>query len=497
MYRWIPIEADTDFEKIAEGIPADYAPTRVIKRLKEGISLAVRAVLVEQEYVDKDYRSTYYHYYAKKGREYRTDCVRLHFFDALVKFDAEALLLSTPDEKLDDHYFGYMVLRPTLHRTIGRTVLSPDIRRGARGFVITARHKVHLLGYTLHFSGFPSMDQHEDISVCSHAACWAILRHYSERFAQHREILLHGVTMLASRGDPGGLSPSDGLIEPEAERIFRAAGTYPVTERKDPDDPEPFYRHLLAYLESGFPLYLTSEEYEHALVCVGHKWRDTATVSQGEVGHAWDRVESVLVVDDHHLPYLAVPAREDDIGDATYTLENIDALVVALPEKIFFRVDQVERTAIAFFRKILGREMALPADEDLVVRYFVTTAPGLREYAQKNRSAFGNVLVNSIMRQRMAQFVWIVEFASVAQWNLGIITARAVMDATASAADQQPFWFAHDAATAIFFDRSTEQTAPVVVALPAQAGGTTLPRMERNLRPVKPSEPDTNREVKP
>jgi len=491
MYRWIPIETDSDFEKIADGMAADYEPKRVIKRLKEGISLAVRAVLVEEEYVDKDYRSTYYHYYAKKGREYRPDCVRLHFFDALVTFDQEALSLVTPDEKLDDHYFGYMVLRPTLHRTIGRTVLSPDIRRGARGLVITARHKVHLLGYTLHFSGFPSMDQHEDISVCSHAACWAILRHYSERFAQHREILLHGVTMLASRGDPGGLAPSDGLIEPEAERILRAAGTYPVIERKDPDDPEPFYRHLLAYLESGFPLYLSSDAYEHALVGVGHKWKDVPTASKDDVGHAWDRVESVLVVDDHHLPYLAVPAREDDIGSATYTVEDIDWLVVALPEKIFFRIDAVELTARTFFRKILGSEMALPADKDLVIRYFVTTAPGLREYAQKNRSAFGNVLVNAIMRQRMAQFVWVVEFASVAQWELGVITARAVMDATASMADRQPFWFAHDAVTAIFFDRSTEQSPPVVVPLPQQPGGVTLARMERNLRPVKPSEPDS------
>lgn len=486
MYRWISIGADADFEKLAEGIATDYGLHRVIKRLKEGISLAVRAILVEEEYVDKDYRSTYYHYYAKKGRGYRADCLRLHFFDSLVKFDAEELTLSTPDNKLDDHYFGYMVVRPTLHRTIGRTVLSPDIRRGAQGSVITAQHKVHLLGYTLRFSGFPSMDQHEDISVCSHAACWAILRHYSERFPQHSEILLHGVTMLASRGDPGGLAPSDGLIEPEAERILRAAGTYPVIETKDPDNPEPFYRHLLSYLESGFPLYLSSNIYEHALVGVGYKWKDVPTPSKGEVGYAWDRVENVLVVDDHHLPYLAVPAREGDIGSSSYTVEDIDCLVVALPEKIFFRIDAVEATAKTFFQKILRSEMALPADKDLVLRYFVTTSAGLREYAQKNRSAFGTVLVNAIMRQRMAQFVWIVEIASVAQWELGVIAARAVMDATASVADQQPFWFAHDAFTAIFFDRSSEPDAPVVVPLPQQAGGATLARMERNLRPVTP-----------
>jgi hypothetical protein len=75
-----------------------------------------------------------------------------------------------------------MVLRPTGIATIGRSVLSPDIRKGASGFIITALHKVQLLGYELEVQGFPSMDQHIDISVCAHAACWSILRHYSVHY---------------------------------------------------------------------------------------------------------------------------------------------------------------------------------------------------------------------------------------------------------------------------------------------------------------------------
>src|SRR5262249_44527507 len=118
---------------------------------------------------------------------YRSDCVRLHFFDETVSFDEWSLKLTAADNRLSDHYFGFMVLRPTGIATIGRSVLTPDVRKGASRFIITSEHKVHVLGHTLKIHGFPSMEQHIDIAVCAHATCWSILRHYSERYAIYRE----------------------------------------------------------------------------------------------------------------------------------------------------------------------------------------------------------------------------------------------------------------------------------------------------------------------
>ncbi len=233
MYRWIPINNIADYDELSKVLEYEYAPKYVVDRLKDSISSGVRAVLVETDYLDKDYRSTYYNYYSKKGRVYRTDCVRLHFFDELVSFDDGSFEINSPDGKPQDHYFGYVVVRPTLLATIGRSLLSPDIRKGARGHTIQSKHKVHLLGRDLEVWGFPSMDQHIDISVCAHVACWSILRHYSERFATHREFLLHDVTMLAHPFDPGGLVPATGLGIDEAERVFHAAGTFPLVVAKD------------------------------------------------------------------------------------------------------------------------------------------------------------------------------------------------------------------------------------------------------------------------
>jgi len=97
MYKWIELNSSADLAALGTEISAEYNPQSIIKKLRAGISSAVKAILIERNYVDKDYRSTYYNFYAKKGQFYRADCVRLHFFDATVTFDERALKLACPD----------------------------------------------------------------------------------------------------------------------------------------------------------------------------------------------------------------------------------------------------------------------------------------------------------------------------------------------------------------------------------------------------------------
>src|SRR3982074_92997 len=97
MYTWITLESTSDLTLLNKHITPEYGPSRIIKTLADGLSNAVAAVLIERNYIDKDYRSTYYNFYAKKGQVYRSDCVRLHFFDSTVRFDPGRLGLTGPD----------------------------------------------------------------------------------------------------------------------------------------------------------------------------------------------------------------------------------------------------------------------------------------------------------------------------------------------------------------------------------------------------------------
>jgi hypothetical protein len=481
-YTWATINSPNDYDQLSSLLDAVFAPSHVAKSLRDAISPGVKGILVEAGYVDKDYRSTFYNFYAKKGRVYRSDCVRLHFFDESVGFDQDKAALVCADERPEDHYFGYVVLRPTLVSTIGRSILSPNIRKDAQGMVIQAKHKVHLLGYKLNVWGFPSMAQHTDIAVCAHVSCWAILRHYSERFPQHRELLIHEITKLAQQFDPGGLTPSLGLNVLQAERIFQAAGSFPVivTRQTGSGADDRFIGQLLAYLESGFPLFIAMSKKAHAIVAIGHSWSDAPATAP--LGHSLSsgQLGALVTIDDNHLPYTSV----NTAAGGTYSVNDIDAFIVPLPDKIYYPASAVDRQSLALHAR-LGPQMPLPNADNLVRRFYVTTLSALRQYARENASQLGDVLVGAIMRLRASQFIWIVEYASTDQWNNGHVAARAVLDATASPHDPIPMWFVHDEKMAMFFDRDSSPATGTVIDL-GRPAGTPLGRMEQNLRPIVP-----------
>jgi hypothetical protein len=492
-YEWLSIDQVDDYNKLVSIIDVEFAPDEVVAELKVFIRPAVRGVLVEKGYIDKDYRSTFYAHYAKKGRGYRDDCVRLHFFAADVQFDEPTLdLRSSQGAVAEGQYFGFIVLRPTIIATIGRSILSPNIRLDARGTAIQARHKVHLLGHTLTVWGFPSMSQHIDISVCAHVSCWSILRHYSERFPLHRELLLHEITMMASQFDPGGVTPGLGLELNEAERIFQAAGTFPLIVGKTPGDEDRFYAQMLAYLESGFPLFVALDigSDGHAIVAAGYEWEKPTKSPPYSISHVWEQVESILAVDDNLLPYGSVPidpvTSPAPVAPApAYVVMDFYAFIVALPEKIFYPAIAVETYTADVLYPLLASELAgLPASNVMLRRYFITTVSRLREDARERSSQYGDELLNIMMRLNTAQFVWVVEYASDAQWAQGHIAARAILDATASPRDPVPVWLAYDHETALLFDRSKPEVDFTAVSL-NRAPNTPLGRMELNLRPVQ------------
>lgn len=481
MYTWIALNSSSDLEQLKTEITSEYDPGNIISKLRAGLSSAVKAILIERNYIDKDYRSTYYNFYAKKGQFYRPDCVRLHLFDETVKFNANALKLQWEGMRLEDHYFGYIVLRPTGIATIGRSIVSPDVRSGASGPIITGHHKVHLLGYRRTIEGFPSMDQHIDISVCAHAACWSILRHYSECYSIYREFLTHDITLMAQEFNPGGLVPSRGLNVSHAERIFQEAGTFPVLIARGNIDDLSFYRQLHAYVESGFPLFAAMSMHNHAIAVVGYEWRKPLASTSSGMRYAWDEVKSIVVVDDNSLPYLSISVK----GGAPYSAQDIDAFIVALPEKVFYPADAVDHLAPTLFK--LGPLIGLPPKDESIIRYFITTGSALRRFMRERESEFDPKLLEVVMKLPFAQFVWVVEVATVAEWDSGQIAARAVLDATGSLRETMPFWLFHSRTTALVFDRSTVGNNPAGMGALNLSGmeHTALTRWDMNLRPTQ------------
>ena len=497
-YDWIDLAEPTGYGRLKDLLDPVFDPQAIAKRLEDEVTDAVKFVLVEHGYVDKDYRSTLYSFYAKKGRTYRRDCVRLHFFDGRIGFDEALTDFLCRDVTPGDCYYGYIVLRPTMIATLGRSVLAPGIRVGAGGRAIQSEHNVNLLGYVLPVWGFPSMEQPADIAVCAHVSCWAILRYYSELFPQYREYLIQEMARLASPFEPGGLVPSLGLTVWEAERVFQAAGCFPlVVAKKQPEeegegDSEEaeeedvaFYEEMLAYLESGFPLFVEMRSRLHAVVLVGCDWRERSVAPTRDPSHAWEQVNTLLMVDDNRLPYRSVPASATSTltsDERDYSGEHFDKFIVALPEKIHFSASAVGALSDSL-AVVLVEGFQVARANVRIRRYFMTTISELREEVREHASQMGGVLTGLFMRLNSAQYVWVVEFCALDQWDRGAVAARAIVDATASRQDPVATLLLHDEQLAISFDRSSgrDRGEPVELRRPRRM---PLPRMELNLSQV-------------
>ena len=314
-----------------------------------------------------------------------------------------------------------------------------------------------------------------------------LLRHYSEGHSQYREYLIYEIAKLATGFEPGGISPSRGLDVWEAERVFNAAGCFPVIVARNESGDEEFFGQLLAYLESGFPLFigLDLEDEGHAIVATGHSWRKDALLPPAKPSHAWAQVETLLTVDDNLLPYVTVPvdAALSDGAEPDYTTDDFNAFIVALPEKVGYPAEAMAKHTGVVQSTLVGA-MGCETESVQLHRYFMTTISGLRRYARNNESQLGSTLVELLMRLDTAQFVWVLEFSSVEQWAGGRVAARGIVDASASHKDPFPIWLLHNEEVAFVFDRSAAKPVVQEVGL-NRPPGVPLRRMEVNLRPVR------------
>ena len=191
------------------------------------------------------------------------------------------------------------------------------------------------------------------------------------------------------------------------------------------------------------------------------------------------------MVDDNRLPYRSVPASATSTltsDERDYSGEHFDKFIVALPEKIHFSASAVGALSDSL-AVVLVEGFQVARANVRIRRYFMTTISELREEVREHASQMGGVLTGLFMRLNSAQYVWVVEFCALDQWDRGAVAARAIVDATASRQDPVATLLLHDEQLAISFDRSSgrDRGEPVELRRPRRM---LLPRMELNLSQV-------------
>lgn len=151
--------------------------------------LDAKTIVIEEEYISKDFLHDYTSYYALCFEKYPKFCNRVHFFSENVSNEEfRTIILS----KVEDHesfwesYLGFIVVKPIPVTVIGYTVLK-TYKSGCSSF--DARHfwgmreyVVNLFGNQLKLQSLAFQEQDSVVSACATTAIWSMLNKASVDF---------------------------------------------------------------------------------------------------------------------------------------------------------------------------------------------------------------------------------------------------------------------------------------------------------------------------
>lgn len=153
--------------------------------------LSAKTVIVENDYIDRDYLQDYAAYYDRCFHDYSRRTRRLHFFSVEFsekEFQEELLSSSQSHHKLNlqESYLGFIVVKPLPLTIIGRTCLKTySSDGGRRSFPSLRAYPVNLFGIQLEVTSLAYQEQDTVVAACATSALWTCFQGTGKLF-QHR-----------------------------------------------------------------------------------------------------------------------------------------------------------------------------------------------------------------------------------------------------------------------------------------------------------------------
>jgi hypothetical protein len=220
-----------------------------------------QTVVVENEYVDRDYLEDYSEYYVRCFQEYPRKCTRLHFFKNDFTFSIfEKCLLGNEDiltpTQLQENYLGFIVVKPLPRTIIGRTCLITYPQEDRRYFPATRCYVVNLFGLRLrveHTLAFQEQDS--VVAACATSALWSIFQATGHLF-QHQIPSPATITNNATRmlTTEQRAFPSAGLTPLQMAHAIKSIGLEPFVVNVS--NHFSLMTTAYAYLRAGIPMML-------------------------------------------------------------------------------------------------------------------------------------------------------------------------------------------------------------------------------------------------
>lgn len=219
--------------------------------------LNAQSILVENDYVDRDFLEDFAGYYSRCFADYDRHCTRLHFFNTSItaRMLARALrhgITSARLAEIQRGYLGFVVVKPLPETIVGRTCLRTYDDDPDRHFPVLRTYNVSLFGLDLTVDTLAFQEQDTAAAACATSALWSAF-HGTGLLFQHPIPSPVTITEAGTSGVPtrDRAFPNHGLnIEQMADAI-RSVGLDPYVV--DVSDEEVLKTTALAYLRAGIP----------------------------------------------------------------------------------------------------------------------------------------------------------------------------------------------------------------------------------------------------
>lgn len=395
-----------------------------------------RTVVVENRYVDVDYRSEYSAFWSKKFDSQSPFARRLHFFAA--DLDEDRLHRLRDDEATS--YLGYSIIRPVPHGRVGRTVMAPPPELETATLTL-ATDEVSFFGTPLSVCGVPFCEQDSEYLRCAHAAAWICHYTAARRGNIGRRHTAEIVELSPDVLSPERAVPSSGLNPNQLQALFRALGqpaiVYGLSSLpkvmgvEDPVSPDEqgavektppgwwdtrMTSIICRYLNSGFPVLIGAQE--HAFVLVG--WRRD---DEGQV--------QFIACDDRVGPYEII------CSPFEHYLTPWESIVIPVPPKVYLTGETAESRAHEVLRSIAEQTTQLSdiagglLDGSIVLCTALRSCSAYKHEIEELTSS--DEILCALRHARLPHWVWVVEAHKRESCENGepCVVAAVVLDSTA------------------------------------------------------------------
>ncbi|GFM76585.1 hypothetical protein PSCICM_24040 [Pseudomonas cichorii] len=257
--------------------------------------LDAKTVLLEFQYVDKDFLEDFSRYYAKRYGNDGHKCARMHFFACPLDHGmVSEILAGGPSadvlvKTLQDNYLGFMVIKPLPKTFIGKTclkVMDDESTYDKRKRRLSRKYKVDLFGIGLSVESLAFQEQDKVIAACATTAIWSAL--HALQWHSIRSVHSCSEITMNALNDRSGSSNSFPNTELNAEQMLRsidAEGLRHHQENLRGTDEKRFFETVVSHIDSQLPLIFIGDVYSlsgpgknrptregnHAICIVGYK----------------------------------------------------------------------------------------------------------------------------------------------------------------------------------------------------------------------------------